>query len=251
MRLIMGLEQPRAGFCEFTSNNVEVNYFEQSTADSLDLEKTVFEAVREVAPLDYLTTDIRTLLGQFMFKGDDVEKKLANLSGGEKARVALCRMMLKPSNLLLLDEPTNHCKTLLILMLHLHFLLYSCTVLILVDITSKEVLEEALQHYDGSLVVISHDRYFMSQVAKQIFSFEDKSVVRYDCDYHDFISNKGDGVKERIESRYVEGDSHRITNAKEAIVAEVVKTKKNFGGSGVTCGNLNKGIKNAKRYSTQ
>jgi ATP-binding cassette subfamily F protein 3 len=137
-------------------------------------------------------------------------------------------MMLQPANLLLLDEPTNH-----------------------LDIASKEVLEEALLHYEGAVLVISHDRYFMSQIAKQIYAFEAGTVFRYDCDYHDFIHGKDDGVKEKIESRYLDGDSvGRITNAKEVIIEEVSnKSKKNFGGSGVTSGNLFKGIKNAKRYS--
>jgi ATPase subunit of ABC transporter with duplicated ATPase domains len=206
---------------------VEVSYFEQSTADSIELNQTVYEAVQNVAPPGYSQTEIRSLLGQFMFKGDDADKMLTKLSGGEKARVALCRMLLRPANLLLLDEPTNH-----------------------LDISSKEVLEDALQHFDGSLIVVSHDRYFMSQVAKKILSFENHTIVPYDCDYHDFMSKKSDGLKEKVESRYVAGDSYRITNAKEVVIEEV-KSKKNFGGSGVTSGNLFKGIKNAKRYSNQ
>ena len=139
-------------------------------------------------------------------------------------------MMFQPANLLLLDEPTNH-----------------------LDIASKEVLEEALLHYEGAVLVISHDRYFMSQIAKQIYSFENGTVLRYDCDYHDFIHGKDDGLKEKIESRYIDGDSiGRITNAKEVVVEEAAnKSKRNFGGSGVTSGNLFKGIKNAKRYSNQ
>lgn len=227
MRIIAGNEDPLSGYSEVTSDNVVINYFEQSTADTLDLRQTVSESVQDVAPLGYSGIDIRTLLGQFMFKGDDADKKIGSLSGGEKARVSLCRMMLKPANLLLLDEPTNH-----------------------LDIVSKEVLEEALQYFEGSLLVISHDRYFMSQVAKQIFSFENKTVIRHDCDYHDFLTKDGDDLKQKIESRYVEGDSYRITNAKEVFVPQEVKVKKNFGGSGVTSGNLNKGIKNAKRYQS-
>lgn len=90
----------------------------------------------------------------------------------------------------------------------------------------------------------------MSQVANRIFAFENKGVTRHDCDYHDFIHGRSDGLKERIESRAVEGDRYRITNAKEPIIVEEqAKSKKNFGGSGVTSGNLNKGIKNAKRFT--
>ena len=222
MRIMMGTEQALKGGADFGSSNVVANYFEQNQADTLDLNKTVMETVQAGAPPEYTHTEIRALLGQFMFKGDDVDKKLNVLSGGEKARVVLCKMMLTPANLLLLDEPTNH-----------------------LDITSKEVLEDALQHFEGSVVVISHDRYFMSQVANTIFSFENRSVIRHDCDYHDYMQ-KIEGFKERVESRYVSGDKYRITNAKEVIIE--VKEKKNFGGSGVTAGRLNKGIKNAKRY---
>lgn len=222
MRLFMGVEDPKKGYSEFGSANVIPNYFEQNQADTLDLTKTIFETVREVAPPEYSQTDIRSLLGQFMFKGDDADKQLKVLSGGEKGRVALCKMMVTPANLLLLDEPTNH-----------------------LDITSKEVLEEALQHFDGSVVVISHDRYFMSQVANTIFSFENKNVLEHNCDYHDYMSGK-ENLKEKVEARYVSGDKYRITNAKEVVIE--VKEKKNFGGSGVSGGRLNKGIKNAKRY---
>jgi ABC-type glutathione transport system ATPase component len=112
------------------------------------------------------------------------------------------------------DEPTNH-----------------------LDITSKEVLEDALLHFEGAVMFISHDRYFMSQIANRIFAFENKGVTRHDCDYHDYMEGKGDGLKEKVTARYVEGDRYKITNAKEVIVEEI-KSKKNFGGSGVTSGNL-------------
>ena len=216
LRLIMGTETPKSGFTEFGGNNVEANYFAQNQADAFDLDKSVLETVQLGAPSDISFTEIRNLLGQFMFKGDDVDKKLRVLSGGEKARVALCKMMLTPANLLLLDEPTNH-----------------------LDITSKEVLEDALRHYDGSVMIVSHDRYFMSQVANTIFAFSDKTMKRHDCDYHDYMDMVGN-LKEKVTSRYVEGDAYKITNAKEIVVAEQPKSKKNFGGSGVTSGNLNK-----------
>lgn len=224
MRIIMGGEEPREGWSEFGSANVVSQYFQQNQADALDLDETVVEAVKKDAPLDFGLTEIRALLGQFMFKGDDVNKKIRVLSGGEKARVALCKMMLTPANLLCLDEPTNH-----------------------LDITAKEVLEDAIQNFEGSIMVISHDRYFMSQVANTIFHFDDKGLMRHDCDYHDFMEKMG-SLKERVESRYVPGDRFQITNAKEVVIKEV-KSKKNFGGSGTSSGRLNKGIKNAKRYA--
>ena len=107
MRILAGREDPKHGFAEYGSANVIANYFAQNAADEFDLEKTVLETVMDDAPTDYSMTDIRALLGQFMFKGDDANKQLKVLSGGEKARVALCKMMLRPANLLLLDEPTN------------------------------------------------------------------------------------------------------------------------------------------------
>jgi ATP-binding cassette, subfamily F, member 3 len=104
MKIIHGIENPRSGYAEFCSNSVVTNYFAQNQADALDLEMTVLDTLQECSPSDVSLTDLRALLGQFMFKGDDVHKKISVLSGGEKARVALCKMMLTPANLLLLDE---------------------------------------------------------------------------------------------------------------------------------------------------
>jgi ATP-binding cassette subfamily F protein 3 len=104
LRLIMGMEDPKSGYVEYGGNNIVASYYAQNQADLLNLEHTVLDAVMEVAPDDMSLTDIRGLLGQFMFKGDDVDKKINFLSGGEKARVALCKMMLTPANLLILDE---------------------------------------------------------------------------------------------------------------------------------------------------
>ena len=102
IRLVMGIEKPNTGYAEFGGSNVQANYYQQNQADAMDLDRTVLETVMDGAPSDFMLTDIRALLGQFMFKGDDVDKKLRVLSGGEKARVALCRMMLTPANLLCL-----------------------------------------------------------------------------------------------------------------------------------------------------
>lgn len=107
LRLIAGLEKPMHGSVEICSSNVVEQYYAQNQADQLNLELTVLQSILEVAPSDYALTEIRSLLSQFMFKGDDVNKKVKSLSGGEKARITLCRMMLIPSNVLLLDEVTN------------------------------------------------------------------------------------------------------------------------------------------------
>lgn len=142
LRLIVGQEDPVEGTCTVGSSIVK-QYFEQNQADALDLSKTVVETMMSASTTEKYE-DLRKLLGQFLFKGDAVEKSVGQLSGGEKARVALCKMMLTPANLLVLDEPTNH-----------------------LDIPAKEMLEEALQHYEGAVLLVSHDRYFVSQVSTQ------------------------------------------------------------------------------------
>lgn len=228
LKIIVGIETPKKGYSELASSSIICNYYAQNQADALDGELTVLEAVQQVAPSDVSLSDMRSLLGQFMFKGDDADKKIRVLSGGEKARVALCRMMLHPANLLLLDEPTNH-----------------------LDITAKEVLEDALLAYGGSVLIVSHDRYFLSQVTNTIFEFGNKTVKRFDCDYHDYMEMNSEegGLKEKVVRRYLEADNqYRITNAKEVFAEEKPSRSKNFGGSGVTGGNLYKGVKNAKRY---
>jgi ATPase subunit of ABC transporter with duplicated ATPase domains len=227
LRLIMGMETPKSGYVEYGSDNVVASYYAQSQADMLDLESSVLDSVANFAPEDMSITDIRGLLGQFMFKGDDVEKKIKMLSGGEKARVALCRMLLTPANLLILDEPTNH-----------------------LDICTKEVLEEALLSFAGSIFLVSHDRYFLSQIANTIFEFKNKTISRFDCDYHDYVSHLSHDnyLKDQLKARRVIGDKYAITKAKEVVLDSPVSKSRNFGGSGVTCGNLHKGIKNAKRF---
>lgn len=139
LRLIVGEEEPLQGKCTLGSSVVK-QYFEQNQADALDLSKTVVETMMGASTTQKYE-ELRKLLGQFLFKGDAVEKSVQQLSGGEKARVALCKMMLTPASLLVLDEPTNH-----------------------LDIPAKEMLEEALQHYEGAVLLVSHDRYFVSQV---------------------------------------------------------------------------------------
>lgn len=122
------------------------------------------------------------------------------------------------------------------------------------DITAKEVLEEALLSYGGAVLIVSHDRYFMSQVVNTIFEFKNKAVTKFDCDFHDYTYgiSENSAMRDKIEARYVSGDKYKLTNAKEVVVVEEKQAKsRNFGGSGVTSGNLNKGIKNAKRFSNK
>lgn len=141
---------------------VSVEYFDQHQRD-LDLNKTVFEQLRDGYP--YLgDTALRSALALFLFKGDEVFKKIETLSGGERARVALCRLMLAQNNLLLLDEPTNH-----------------------LDLESREVLEEALDGYDGTIVCVSHDRYLINRLATSVMYFENGTVKRVDGNYDSYL----------------------------------------------------------------
>lgn len=224
MRLLVGKEEPDKGSAQIVGQNIVMKYFEQNQADALDLSKTVVETVQG-ASNGQSYNEIRALLGQFLFKGDASEKKVENLSGGEKARLSLCCMMLEPANLLILDEPTNH-----------------------LDIPAKEMLEEALQYFQGTVIVISHDRYFISRVATTIVAIEDKKLTKYQGDYK-FYMDKSKYIKAKVEARRVKGvDS--IGNAPvidlEALIPE---KKKSFGGSknANMVSRKNKGIKNAKR----
>lgn len=224
LRVLMGKEEPNEGTAEIVGTNVYPAYFEQNQADALDLDKTVEETIQG-ASHGQSYNELRALLGQFLFKGDAVEKKVESLSGGEKARLSLCCMMLKESNLLILDEPTNH-----------------------LDIPAKEMLEEALQHFDGSVVVISHDRYFISKVATTIVAIEGKKLVKYGGDYK-FYLDKSKAVKEKIEARYFTGGSKIGAAPIIDLEALIPVKKKNFGGAKTAnmVTRKDKGIKNAKR----
>lgn len=163
LHLMMGMENATEGIVELGQHNVIPGYFEQNQAEALEFSKTVMETIHDEVP-DWKNEDVRTLLGRFLFSGETVFKKVESLSGGEKARLALAKMLLRPANLLLLDEPTNH-----------------------LDIPAKEMLEEALQHYDGTVIIVSHDRYFISQVATKIVEIRDGEFRTYLGDYHYYL----------------------------------------------------------------
>ncbi|MGB3309389.1 MAG: ABC-F family ATP-binding cassette domain-containing protein [Nodosilinea sp.] len=172
LRMIAGLETPTDGKVEVGDHNVIPSYFEQNQAEALDLEKTVIATIHDDVP-DWTNEEVRTLLGRFLFTGDMAFKQVKALSGGEKARLALAKMLLRPANLMMLDEPTNH-----------------------LDIPAKEMLEEALQHYDGTVLLVSHDRYFISRVATKIVEIRDGELRLYRGDYHYYL----DKVAEEAEA---------------------------------------------------
>lgn len=163
LHLLMGMEQPTEGTVQLGKHNVIPGYFEQNQAEALELDKTVMETIHDEVP-DWKNEEVRTLLGQFLFSGETVFKQVQALSGGEKARLALAKMLLRPANLLILDEPTNH-----------------------LDIPAKEMLEEAIQNCDGTVIIVSHDRYFISQVANKIVEIRDGEFRTYLGDYHYYL----------------------------------------------------------------
>jgi ATP-binding cassette subfamily F protein 3 len=145
---------------------VAVHFYAQHQLDALDPDKTVLEEMEEAAP-EAVRTRLRTLLGSFLFTGDAVDKKVRVLSGGEKARVALARMLVRPAALLCLDEPTNH-----------------------LDLASREVLETALAAFPGTIVFISHDRYFINRIATKIVEVADGRLTTYLGTYDDYLDAK-------------------------------------------------------------
>ncbi len=159
LHMLMGTEPPDEGTIKLGDHNVIPGYFEQNQAEALDLSKTVITTIHDEVP-DWTNQEVRTLLGRFLFSGETAYKQVKALSGGEKARLALAKMLLSPVNLLILDEPTNH-----------------------LDIPAKEMLESALQDYEGAVVIVSHDRYFISQVATKIVEIKDGELILYRGDY--------------------------------------------------------------------
>ncbi len=147
-------------------HNVNVAYFAQDQAEKLDPTKTVFETVDDIA-LGEIRTSLRSVLGAFLFSGDDAEKKVGVLSGGERTRLALCQLLLSPSNFLILDEPTNH-----------------------LDIQSKEVLKSALQQYEGTFIVVSHDREFLEGLTNRIWDIQDHTLKIHHYGVQEFLKRK-------------------------------------------------------------
>ena len=146
-------------------HQVKIGYYAQNQADFLDENLTVLETIEQAAN-DISIGKARSILGSFLFSNDEVSKKIKVLSGGERARVALCKLLLEPYNLLVMDEPTNH-----------------------LDITSKDLLK-ALNNYDGSLIVVSHDRIFLQGLTHKVYEFKNKNLKEYIGDIDVFLNEK-------------------------------------------------------------
>lgn len=166
LKIINDLVTPEEGKITL-GTNVNIGYYDQEH-HVLHMDKSIFEEISDDYP-DLTGTQIRNTLAAFLFTGDDVFKKIKSLSGGERGRVSLAKLMLSSSNFLILDEPTNH-----------------------LDIQSKEILEQALNHYEGTVLYVSHDRFFINQTAHRILDLEDGQLVSYLGNYDYYIEKHGD-----------------------------------------------------------
>jgi len=170
LQIIMKRINPEIGEINLGKHNIITNYYEQNQAEALDLEEKVINLIYDKAP-DWSQNKVRQFLGGFGFRNEAVFKYVKQLSGGEKARLALALIIMKPSNFLLLDEPTNH-----------------------LDLQSKENLEAAIRNYKGTLFIISHDRYFISKVANRILEIKDSKLFSYEGNYEYFLEKKASKI---------------------------------------------------------
>ena len=180
LKILCELETPDQGSA-ILGTNVEIGYYDQEH-NVLHEDKTIFDEIHDDYP-DLTNTKIRSVLAAFLFTGEDVYKKISLLSGGEKGRVSLAKLMLSKANFLLLDEPTNH-----------------------LDIDSKEILEDALNHYTGTVLYVSHDRYFIQKTATRILDLTQEQILSYDGNYDYYLEKR-----ELVEARYLSHGEERIS----------------------------------------
>jgi ATP-binding cassette subfamily F protein 3 len=166
LKVLAGQTEPTSGTATIGAN-IHMGYFSQHSMDLLDPAKTVFETVSEALPMATVGV-IRNLCAAFLFQGDDVEKRISILSGGEKSRVVLATLLAKPINFLVLDEPTNH-----------------------LDIVSREILLEALQGFAGTVVLVSHDRHFLRCLVNRVFEIDHGRMLSYEGDYDYYLHKSG------------------------------------------------------------
>jgi ATP-binding cassette subfamily F protein 3 len=147
-------------------HNSLIGYFAQDEASRLDTSLSIYDTIEQICP-DELRPQIKNMLGAFMFSGDTIDKKVKVLSGGERTRLAMIKLLLTPVNLLILDEPTNH-----------------------LDIKSKDILKQALKDFDGTMILVSHDRDFLDGLANKVFEFGNKRIKEHFEDINGFLRNK-------------------------------------------------------------
>ncbi|KAJ0266008.1 ABC transporter F family member 5 [Hirschfeldia incana] len=226
LKLIMGLEKPMRGEVILGEHKVLPNYFEQNQAEALDLDKNVIETVVEAA-VDWRIDDIKGLLGRCNFKADMFDRKVSLLSGGEKARLAFCKFMVKPSTLLVLDEPTNH-----------------------LDIPSKEMLEEAINEYRGTVITVSHDRYFIKQIVNRVIEVRDGGLEDYAGDYNYYLEKNMEArAKELEREAELEDKAPKMKAKSKMSKAEREARKKQKMRAFQASKKKSKSSKNAKRWN--
>jgi ATP-binding cassette subfamily F protein 3 len=181
-------------------HNVQLGYFAQNQAEYLNGEKTLLDTMLEAAT-DTNRSKVRDMLGAFLFRGDDVEKKVKVLSGGERNRLALCKLLLQPINVLVMDEPTNH-----------------------LDIKSKNVLKAALQKYEGTLLLVSHDRDFLQGMSNIVYEFKDQKIREYLGDINFFLEQRNAMNMREIEKKEVVKETQKVE--KKNISFEEQKSQK-------------------------
>ncbi len=200
MRAVMGELSPLEGTAR-TGYNVNIGYYAQNQEDILDKNDTVFGTLDKIAVGD-VRTKLRDILGAFLFKGEDIDKKVAVLSGGERARLAMAKLILKPYNLLALDEPTNH-----------------------MDIRSKDILKQALKSYDGTLIIVSHDRDFLDGLVGKLYEFKDGKVTEHLGGIADFlrkrrIENLSELERKNVQNRTEQEEKQPGTGKAQESVSE-------------------------------
>jgi ATP-binding cassette subfamily F protein 3 len=185
LNLIAGKYPLEKGHLKF-GHNVEMAYFEQDQELTLDKNRTVLEEVESICTTSEMRSAVRGLLGAFLFSGDDVEKKIAFLSGGEKNRVAMVKTLLLNANFLILDEPTNH-----------------------LDLQTKEILLKALNQYPGTIIFVSHDRSFVDGLASRVLELLPDGIINYPGNYESFLYHKKHNMPDHIINQNISGSSSK------------------------------------------
>ncbi|MCH5185122.1 MAG: ABC-F type ribosomal protection protein [Oscillospiraceae bacterium] len=207
LKILLGIYEPDGGSFS-VGTSIDVGYYDQ-IQENLNDGNTIIDELWEEYP-DFTQTDIRNALAVFLFKGEEVFKEIGKLSGGERARVSLAKLMLKRTNLLILDEPTNH-----------------------LDIHSREALENALSGYDGTMIAVSHDRYFINKLATRIIHMTDKGVQSYIGNYDDYVrhiipeekTEKKQSVNDYLEQKKTAAQKRKIQNRLKRAEEEIEETE--------------------------
>jgi ATP-binding cassette subfamily F protein 3 len=197
-KMLVGAETATAGTAQL-GHNVHIGYYAQNQAENLDPKLTLLETMERNSPPE-MRTKLRAILGAFLFSGADVDKKVVALSGGERARLALACMLLRPFNFLVLDEPTNH-----------------------LDMLSKDVLKQALLDYQGTLLVVSHDREFLSGLADRTIEFRDHRLIEYLGDINYFLEKRAVRDMREVEKRTQTSAAPAAANGRDVLNAEEKK----------------------------